>query len=73
MLMGLKAPDAGHAMIFRHAGGSVAAPAVCGATPQSTDLPDALTPREILSYTSARYGTEAETGALVERFVIYGA
>mgnify|MGYP006074632321 CR=1 FL=1 len=42
MLMGLQAPDAGHAMIFGHAAGSAAARAVCGATPQSTDLPDAL-------------------------------
>ena len=70
MLMGLQTPDAGHAMIFGHAAGSVAARAICGATPQSTDLPNALTPREILSYTAARYGTDPKTGALVERFAL---
>ena len=66
--MGLESPDAGQATIFGHFAGSDAARENCGATPQSTDLPDQLTPREILSYAAKRYGIPLETKKLVSRF-----
>lgn len=68
MLMGLQCPDAGHITIFDHPAGSNAARSVCGATPQSTDLPDQLTPREILFYSASRYGTQPNVDELVSRF-----
>ena len=68
MLMGLRSPDTGKALIFGHPAGSPGARAVTGATPQSTGFPDQLTPREILSYTAARYGTRPKTDDLVGRF-----
>lgn len=68
MLMGLQRPDAGLTTVFGHPAGSAAARAICGATPQSTDLPDQLTPREILSYTAMRYGVDPKTEELVYRF-----
>jgi ABC-2 type transport system ATP-binding protein len=68
MLMGLQRPDAGQTTIFGHPAGCVAARAICGATPQSTDLPDQLSPREILSYTAIHYGTSLMIDKLVSRF-----
>lgn len=68
ILMGLQRPDAGETTIFGHPAGSAAARAICGATPQSTDLPDQLSPREVLSYAAARYGTYFKTDEFVNRF-----
>lgn len=68
MLMGLRQPDAGQALIFGHAAGSVQARALTGATPQSTGFPDQLSPREILTYTAARYDTEPKIDDLIGQF-----
>lgn len=68
MLMGLLSPDAGEAMIFGHTAGSPAARALTGATPQSTGFPDQLSPREVLTYTAARYGAAPNTDEMVGRF-----
>ena len=68
MLMGLCAPDAGEALIFGHAAGSPEARKLTGSTPQSTSFPDQLTPRELLGYTAACYGTRPKTDELVARF-----
>lgn len=68
MLMGLRSPDAGEALIFGHAAGSAEARALTGATPQSTGFPDQLSPREILAYTAARYGTQPKTDDLIASF-----
>lgn len=68
MLMGLRSPDAGEALIFGHPAGSPRARAMTGATPQSTGFPDQLSPREILAYTAARYGTRPKTDELIGRF-----
>lgn len=68
MLMGLRAPDAGQALIFGHPAGSAPARCVTGATPQATDFPDQLTPREILGYTAARYGMALRPDEIVPQF-----
>lgn len=68
MLMGLQAPDAGDITIFGHPAGSPQARALTGATPQSTGFPDQLTPRELLEYTAARYGTRPDVDGFVSRF-----
>lgn len=68
MLMGLRAPDAGQAHVFGHPAGSPAARRVTGATPQATDLPDQLTPREILTYAAQRYGVPPAIDGLTADF-----
>lgn len=68
MLMGLQKPDAGTATVFGHAAGSPQARLVTGATPQATDFPDQLSPREILGYTAARYGSQPQMDKLAARF-----
>lgn len=68
MLMGLQRPDAGRARIFGLEAGSAGARRLTGATPQATDFPDQLSPREIISYTAARYGTMPDMAELAARF-----
>lgn len=68
MLMGLSLPDAGEIAVFGHPAGSPEARALTGATPQSTGFPDQLSPRELLTYTAARYGTQPQADDLAERF-----
>lgn len=68
LLMGLRAPDTGQALIFGHPAGSPAARRLSGATPQATDFPDQITPREILTYAAARYGTAPDISALIRDF-----
>jgi ABC-2 type transport system ATP-binding protein len=68
MLMGLRSPDAGEALVFGHTAGSPDARALTGATPQSAGFPDQLSPREILTYTAARYGVQPKTDDLIARF-----
>ncbi|MFK7836460.1 MAG: ABC transporter ATP-binding protein [Sulfitobacter sp.] len=68
MLLGLQLPDMGQARIFGHVAGSPQARQMVGATPQATDLPDQLSPREILTYTAARYGVQPRIDGLAEKF-----
>lgn len=68
ILMGLIHPDSGQALIFGHPAGGPVARALVGATPQSTGFPDQLSPREVITYTAARYGTRPKTDDLVARF-----
>ncbi len=68
MLMGLQHPDAGAAHVFGHPAGSEAARRLTGATPQASDFPDQLSPREILTYTAARYATVPQLDTLADRF-----
>ena len=68
MLMGLRAPDAGQALVFGHPAGSPAARRWTGATPQATDLPDQVTPREILTYAAQRYGMAPAIDRLIADF-----
>lgn len=68
MLMGIMRADAGQVSVFGHPAGSAAARALTGATPQATDLPVQITPREILGYAAARYGTAPDIDGLVSRF-----
>ncbi|QBF32631.1 ABC transporter ATP-binding protein [Thalassococcus sp. S3] len=68
ILMGLLAPDAGEARVFGHAAGSPEARTLTGATPQSAGFPAELTPREVLHYTAACYGTPLRLDELVDRF-----
>ncbi len=68
MLMGLSKPDAGDVLVFGNRAGSVKARQVTGATPQATDFPDQLTPRELLRYTAACYGKTPKTDDLAEQF-----
>ncbi len=68
MLMGLRRPDAGEALLFGHAAGSPQARMLTGATPQSTGFPDQLSPREILTYTAARYGGRPQIDDLIACF-----
>ena len=68
MLMGLRAPDAGRALIFGHPAGSAPARRMMGATPQAADFPDQLTPREVLGYTAARYGLPFRPDDIIPQF-----
>lgn len=68
MLMGLSGPDAGEVLVFGHKAGSTSARQITGATPQSTDFPDQLTPRELLRYTAACYGKTPKTDSLAAQF-----
>lgn len=68
MLMGLRQPDAGETLIFGHQAGSPQARALTGATPQTAGFPEQLTPREILTYTAARYGVAPRIDEAVARF-----
>lgn len=68
MLMGLSKPDAGEILVFGHEAGSTPARQITGATPQSTDFPDQLTPRELLRYTAACYGKAPKTEDLAAQF-----
>ena len=68
ILMGLATPDSGTARIFGYPAGSAEARQLTGATPQSTDFPDQLTPRELLSYTAACYGKQPQTAELIAQF-----
>ena len=68
MLMGLVTPDAGRAFIYGYPAGSAEARQLTGATPQSMGFPDQLTPRELLSYTAACYGSAPQTTKLVAQF-----
>lgn len=68
MLMGLIKPDEGEAQIFGHTAGSERARMLTGATPQATDFPDQLTPRELLNYTAACYGEHPKTDDLIAQF-----
>lgn len=71
MLMGLASPDAGQALIFGHPAGSPAARRLTGATPQAMDLPEQITPREMLHYAAARYGVAARMDALSDDFGLH--
>ncbi|TNJ39152.1 ABC transporter ATP-binding protein [Phaeobacter sp. B1627] len=68
MLMGLCRPDAGDVLVFGNAAGSLKARQATGATPQATDFPDQLTPRELLRYTAACYGKTPKIDDLAEQF-----
>ena len=68
LLMGLAAPDAGQALIFGHPAGSAPARRLTGATPQATDFPYQITPREMLQYAAARYGVTAGIDTLCDDF-----
>ena len=68
MLMGLRAPDTGQALIFGHPAGSAPARRLTGATPQATDFPDQVTPREILTYAAARYGVPRRPDDIIPQF-----
>ncbi|WP_253186844.1 ABC transporter ATP-binding protein [Roseobacter denitrificans] len=68
MLMGLMTPDQGSAQIFGHPAGSAAARKLTGATPQATDFPDQLTPRELLDYTAACYGRQPRSDEVSAQF-----
>ena len=68
MLTGLIQPDAGSVQVFGHPAGSPQARALVGATPQATGFPLQVTPREIIAYTAARYGTKPQIDTLAERF-----
>ncbi|MEM9967917.1 MAG: ABC transporter ATP-binding protein [Pseudomonadota bacterium] len=72
MLMGLSVPDRGQAIVFGYPAGSAEARQMTGATPQSTDFPDQLTPRELIHYTAACYGKQPKTGALIAKFGLEG-
>lgn len=68
MLLGLRRPDSGEALIFGHSAGSPKVRRLVGATPQAIDLPDQVSPREILTYTAARYGIVPRIDSLVSKF-----
>lgn len=70
MLMGLSKPDAGAVRVFGSTAGSAKARQVTGATPQATDFPDQLTPRELLQYTAACYGKTPKTDDLARQFCL---
>lgn len=68
MLQGLRQPSSGKVELF---GGAPSSPNVMkriGVTPQSTDFPPQLTPRELLQFTSAHYDAPRTIDQLVETF-----
>ena len=68
ILMGLAMPDSGKARIFGYPAGSAEARQLTGATPQATDFPGQLTPRELLFYTAACYGKQPQVAQLIGQF-----
>ncbi len=68
MLQGLRQPTSGKVELF---GGTPGTPSVMkriGVTPQSTDFPPQLTPRELLQFTTAHYDTPRTIDQLIETF-----
>ena len=68
LLMGMRRPDAGRVRLFDLPPGSGSVLRKLGLTPQETDFPPELTPRELLRFATAHYRTPEDVEKLVERF-----
>jgi ABC-2 type transport system ATP-binding protein len=68
VLLGLRRPDAGRALLFGLDPRRAEARRRCGATPQETDLPETLRVREIVEFVRAHYPHPEPTGELIARF-----
>jgi ABC-2 type transport system ATP-binding protein len=68
LLVGLRRPDAGRALLFGRDPRRAAARRRCGVTPQETDAPATLRVRELLDFVGAHYADPLPTSAALERF-----
>ena len=68
ILLGLRPPSAGEVTVFGLQPGQPAALRRTGVTPQATDFPPQMTPRELLRFATAHYPVPAAVDELIERF-----
>ncbi|HHS83181.1 MAG TPA: ABC transporter ATP-binding protein [Devosia sp.] len=68
ILEGLRQPTSGTASLFGQKPGTPAAMKRIGITPQETDFPPQLTPRELLAFTTAHFDHPRPIGELIELF-----
>jgi len=68
ILLGLRRPDAGSALLFGLDPRAPAARSRCGATPQETDLPDTLRVHELLDFVRAHYERPLPVADALARF-----
>jgi ABC-2 type transport system ATP-binding protein len=68
LLLGLRRPDAGRALLFGLDPRRPEARRRCGATPQETDLPETLRVREIVELVRAHFAHPVATQELLDRF-----
>jgi ABC-2 type transport system ATP-binding protein len=68
ILLGLRRPDVGKALLFGLEPRAPAARAACGWTPQETSFPPTLTVRELVDLVRAHYRAPEATEALLGRF-----
>jgi ABC-2 type transport system ATP-binding protein len=68
ILLGLRRPDLGRALLFGLDPRQPEARRRCGVTPQETDLPDTLRVREILDFVRAHFTHPVHTAQLLAQF-----
>ncbi len=68
MLQGLRQPTSGQVEIFGQTPGTPSAMRRIGVTPQATDFPPQLTPRELLQFTTAHFPVPASIDRLITMF-----
>ncbi len=68
MMLGLSKPDSGDVRLFGKPATSDAARRQIGLTPQDTDFPPNLTPREIIALVSSHFPNPQSTKHLIEAF-----
>jgi len=68
LLMGMWQPDTGRVHLFGLPPGSVDVLRKLGLTPQETDFPPELTPRELLRFATAHYRAPEDVETLIVRF-----
>ncbi len=72
ILLGLRRPDSGRALLFGSDPARPAARARCGCTPQETSFPATLKVSEIVDLVRAHYAQPAPAGALLDRYGLAG-
>jgi ABC-2 type transport system ATP-binding protein len=72
VLLGLRRPDSGVALLFGRDPRDAATRVRCGATPQETDLPDTLRVREIIDFVCAHYPDPLARDETLVRFGLDG-
>jgi ABC-2 type transport system ATP-binding protein len=68
MLQGLRQPTSGTVQVFGEKPGTPAAMARIGVTPQATDFPPQVTPRELIQFTAAHFTDPRRSDQLIETF-----
>lgn len=68
MLQGLRQPTSGEVQIFGQTPGAPSAMSRVGVTPQATDFPPQVTPRELLGFTTTHFPSPRSIDQLIETF-----